>query len=140
MTQGLDRGTLDRLVALGQARGTLTADDLRAALPVERMDVDALVLVMLELEAAGVSVEPEAFGPPTDRPVPVSITLPNPGPGAAPPVREAQAGPSAAFAAPAPAAPAAREPIPEDGADAGGAVLLAGLATVLILGAALLLL
>ncbi|MEE7488023.1 hypothetical protein MOF7_24390 [Methylobacterium oryzae] len=100
MTQGLDRGTLDRLVALGQARGTLTADDLRAALPVERMDVDALVLVMLELEAAGVSVEPEAFDPPTDRPVPVSITLPNPRPGAAPPVREAQAAPGAAFAAP----------------------------------------
>lgn len=63
MTQALDRGTLDRLVALGRDRGLLTADDLRAALPVERMDVDALVLVMLELEAAGVSVEPEAFGP-----------------------------------------------------------------------------
>ncbi|MEE7450138.1 hypothetical protein MRF4_21305 [Methylobacterium radiotolerans] len=36
--------------------------------------------------------------------------------------------------------PPPREPIPEDGADAGRAVLLAGLATVLILGAALLLL
>lgn len=139
MTQVLDRGTLDRLVALGRDRGLLTADDLRAALPVERMDVDALVLVMLELEAAGVSVEPEAFGPPTDRPVPASVTLPAPGSGT-PPVRAAEAGPDAAFAAPASAAPAAAEPIPDDGADAGRAVLLAGLATVLILGAVLLML
>lgn len=139
MTQVLDRGTLDRLVALGRDRGLLTADDLRAALPVERMDVDALVLVMLELEAAGVSVEPEAFGPPTDRPVPASVTLPAPGSGT-PPVRAAEAGPDAAFAAPASAAPAAAEPIPDDGADAGRAVLLAGLATVLVLGAVLLML
>lgn len=140
MTQALDRGTLDRLVALGRDRGLLTADDLRAALPVERMDVDALVLVMLELEAAGVSVEPEAFGPPTDRPVPAAVTLPAPGSGT-PPVRAAEAGPDAAFAAPASAAPAAAEPIPpDDGADAGRAVLLAGLATVLVLGAVLLML
>lgn len=139
MTQVLDRGTLDRLVALGRDRGLLTADDLRAALPVERMDVDALVLVMLELEAAGVSVEPEAFGHPTDRPVPASVTLPAPGSGT-PPVRAAEAGPDAAFAAPASAAPAAAEPIPDDGADAGRAVLLAGLATVLVLGAVLLML
>lgn len=140
MTQVLDRGTLDRLVALGRDRGLLTADDLRAALPVERMDVDALVLVMLELEAAGVSVEPEAFGPPTDRPVPAAVTLPAPGSGT-PPVRAAESGPNAAFAAPASAAPAAAEPIPpDDGADAGRAVLLAGLATVLVLGAVLLML
>ena len=58
-----------------------------------------------------------------------------------PPVRAAEAGPDAAFAAPASAAPAAAEPIPpDDGADAGRAVLLAGLATVLILGAVLLML
>ena len=38
------------------------------------------------------------------------------------------------------AAPAAAEPIPDDGADAGRAVLLAGLATVLVLGAVLLML
>ncbi|MGU3466786.1 RNA polymerase sigma factor region1.1 domain-containing protein [Methylobacterium sp. C33D] len=139
MTQALDRAALDRLVALGRDRGLLTADDLRAALPVEGMEVDALVLVMLELEAAGVSVEPEAFGPPTDRPVPVSVALPPPRPGT-PPVRVAEAGPGAAFAAPASAAPAAPEPIPDDGADAGRTVLLAGLATVLILGAVLLML
>ncbi|MGU3388266.1 RNA polymerase sigma factor region1.1 domain-containing protein [Methylobacterium sp. D53M] len=139
MTQALERATLDRLVALGRDRGLLTADDLRAALPVERMDVDALVLVMLELEAAGVSVEPEAFGPPTDRAVPVSVALPAPRPGT-PPVRDAEAGQGAAFAPPASAAPAAPEPVPDDGADGGRAVLLAGLATVLILGAVLLML
>lgn len=139
MTQALDRATLDRLVALGRDRGLLTADDLRAALPVERMDVDTLVLVMLELEAAGVSVEPEAFGPPTDRAVPVSVTLPPPRPGT-PPVRAAEAGPGASFAPPISAAPAAPEPVPDDGVDAGRAVLLAGLATVLILGAVLLML
>ncbi|MGE8127482.1 RNA polymerase sigma factor region1.1 domain-containing protein [Methylobacterium sp. NPDC080182] len=139
MRQALDRATLDRLVALGRDRGLLTADDLRAALPVERMDVDALVLVMLELEAAGVSVEPEAFGPPNDRAVPVSVALPAPRPGT-PPVRAAEAGQGAAFAPPASAAPAAPEPVPDDGADAGWAVLLAGLATVLILGALLLML
>jgi len=140
MTQALDRATLDRLVALGRARGAITADDLRAVLPVERMDVDALVLVMLELEAAGVSVEPEAFGPPADRPLPVSLTLPAPPPGTAPPVRAAEGGPGAAFAAPPSAVKAALEPNTDDRADAGRAVLLAGLATVLILGAVLLML
>ena len=44
----------------GQA---LTASELQAALPVEGLDVDALVLLMLELEEAGVSVEPDAYGP-----------------------------------------------------------------------------
>lgn len=139
MTQVLDRGTLDRLVALGRDRGLLTADDLRAALPVERMDVDALVLVMLELEAAGVSVEPEAVGPPANRPVSTAVELPAPKPGT-PPDRATEAGYGAAFAAPRSAAAAPPEPIPDDRADASRAVILAGLATVLILGAVLLML
>ncbi len=63
MAAPIDRATLDRLIALGRQRGELTASELQAALPVEALDVDALVLVMLELEAAGVSVEPDAFGP-----------------------------------------------------------------------------
>lgn len=142
MAQTLDRGTLDRLIAVGRTRGALTADDLRAALPVERMDVDALVMVMLELEAAGVSVEPEAFGPPTDRPVSVPVTLPAPPPGAAAPVRAAQAGHGAVSAEPPPAPirPPAPGPVPDDPTDAGRAVLLAGLATVLVLGAVMLML
>lgn len=140
MTQGLDRGTLDRLIALGRSRGAITADDLRTALPVERMVVDALVLVMLELEAAGVSVEPEAVGPPANRPVSTAVELPAPKPGT-PPDRATEAGyGAAAFAAPRSAAAAPPEPIPDDRADASRAVILAGLATVLILGAVLLML
>ena len=139
MTQGLDRGTLDRLIALGRSRGAITADDLRTALPVERMDVDALVLVMLELEAAGVSVEPEAVAPPANRPVSTAVELPAPKPGT-PPDRATEAGYGAAFAAPGSAAAAPPEPIPDDRADASRAVILAGLATVLILGAVLLML
>ncbi|RUP11555.1 MAG: hypothetical protein EKK43_25835 [Methylobacterium sp.] len=139
MTQGLDRGTLDRLIALGRSRGAITADDLRTALPVERMGVDALVLVMLELEAAGVSVEPEAVGPPANRPVSTAVELPAPKPGT-PPDRATEAGYAAAFAAPGSAAAAPPEPIPDDRADASRAVILAGLATVLILGAVLLML
>ncbi len=53
MAAPIDRATLDRLIALGRQRGELTASELQAALPVEALDVDALVLVMLELEAAG---------------------------------------------------------------------------------------
>lgn len=139
MTQGLDRGTLNRLIALGRSRGAITADDLHTALPVERMDVDALVLVMLELEAAGVSVEPEAVGPPANRPVSTAVELPAPKPGT-PPDRATEAGYGAAFAAPGSAAAAPPEPIPDDRADASRAVILAGLATVLILGAVLLML
>lgn len=106
----------------------------------ERMDVDALVLVMLELEAAGVSVEPEAVGPPANRPVSTAVELPAPKPGT-PPDRATEAGYGAAtFAAPRSAAAAPPEPIRDDRADASRAVILAGLATVLILGAVLLML
>lgn len=137
----LDCGTLDRLIALGRARGRLTADDLQAALPVERMDVDALVLVMLELEAAGVSVEPEAFGPPVDRPIPTAIPLAAPDPGRPPAGRIAGAGAAdraGPVSAGAPAAPPDRPA--DDRAGVNRAVLLAGLTTLLILSAVLLIL
>ncbi|MGH1573540.1 RNA polymerase sigma factor region1.1 domain-containing protein [Methylobacterium sp. P31] len=142
MSQTIDRGTLDRLIALGRERGQVSADDLRAALPVERMDVDALVLVMLELEAAGVSVEPEAFGPPADRPVSTALTLPRRDPGIAPPVRRADGVGAAASAGQEPAAPGAAPPTqaPDDRSIVNRAVVLAGLATLLVLGAVLLML
>ncbi|MDP4005667.1 RNA polymerase sigma factor region1.1 domain-containing protein [Methylobacterium sp. NEAU K] len=143
MSQMIDRGTLDRLIALGRARGELTAVDLQAALPVDRMEVDALVLVMLELEAAGVSVEPEAFGPPADRRVPGALTLPEPSPGSPPPIRPAGEAGAPAFAASDPAGirpKAAPERDPEDRAGVTRAVALAGLATLLVLGAVLLML
>ncbi|TXN43658.1 RNA polymerase sigma factor region1.1 domain-containing protein [Methylobacterium sp. WL7] len=142
MTQTIDRGTLDRLIALGRGRGALTADDLQAALPIDRMDVDALVLVMLELDAAGVSVEPEAFGPPVDRAIPGSVILPGQQPGTPPPAL-----PAGGTGAPADAAEprpirsaAAPDRDPDDSRDATRAVALAALATFLILGAVLLML
>ncbi len=53
------------LIALGRVRRReLTASELQAALPVDALDVpNAHVLVILELEEAGCSVEPDAFGP-----------------------------------------------------------------------------
>ena len=142
MSETIDRGTLDRLIVLGRARGELSADDLRAALPVERMAVDDLVLVMLELEAAGISVEPEAFGPPTDRPVSTALTLPARDPGVPPPVRLTDGAGTAASGARDPAPGQAAEPArASDEADgATRAVVLAGLATLVILGAVLLML
>ncbi|MBE7249590.1 MAG: RNA polymerase sigma factor region1.1 domain-containing protein [Actinomycetospora chiangmaiensis] len=142
MSQTIDRGTLDRLIARGRARGELSAEDLRAALPVEQMDVDALVLVMLELEAAGVSVEPDAFGPPAERPLPGSPVLPARDPGPVPPARHADSAGAAATPngdrAGRGAAPP--EPAADDRADVTRAVALAGAATLLVLGALLLML
>jgi hypothetical protein len=140
MSQTIDRGTLDRLIALGRDRGELAAEDLRAALPVERLDVDDLVLVMLELEAAGISVEPEAFGPPADKPLTTALTLPPRDPGPVPPVRAGEGGDAAAAPTDAGSRPAAPQADPDDGAGANRAVALAGLATLLVLGAVLLLL
>ncbi|MFF8803338.1 MULTISPECIES: Rha family transcriptional regulator [unclassified Methylobacterium] len=51
--------------------------EFQASLSVESMDVDALVLMMLELEAAGISVEPKAFGPRAARPVPLAPERPS---------------------------------------------------------------
>ncbi len=86
------------------------------------------------------SVEPEAVGPPRtgrSRPRWNSRTEAR----HAPPDRATEAGyGAAAFAAPRSAAAAPPEPIPDDRADASRAVILAGLATVLILGAVLLML
>ena len=143
MSQTIDRGTLDRLIALGHAQGELSVDDLRAALPVEHMDVDALVLVMLELEAAGVSVEPDAFGPPVERPVTVPPALPAREAGAAHPARHADSAGAAARPA-ADQRTAAPDPLlgtnPEDRAGVNRAVALAGAATLLLLGVLLLML
>ena len=58
------------------------------------MDVDALVLVMLEPEAAGIGVEPEAFGPRADRPVPLAPDPPSAAANASPShTRLAEGGP-----------------------------------------------
>lgn len=65
------------MIALGRKRTELTAEEFQASPSVESMDVDALVLIMLELEAAGISVEPKAFGPRVARPVPLAPERPS---------------------------------------------------------------
>jgi len=55
----IERDTLDRLVELGRRRGRLTSEDLRTALPVERMAAEDIALVVLELEDAGIDVQVE---------------------------------------------------------------------------------
>ncbi len=59
MQAAFDRTTLDRLIALGKSRGGLTPDDLRRALPVDRMSAEDIALVLIELEEAGISVDPD---------------------------------------------------------------------------------
>ncbi|CAO4136347.1 RNA polymerase sigma factor region1.1 domain-containing protein [Methylorubrum extorquens] len=140
MAGTIDRGTLDRLIALGRERGELTVEEFQAALPVSSMDVDALVLVMLELEAAGISVEPEVFRPQAHRPVPLTPELPTPVGDVSPMIaRTAEDSPttarSAAKVAEAPAASGASGE--RTGIDQ--IVLLSGLAAFLILGVVLVL-
>lgn len=141
MAGAIDRATLDRLIALGRERGELTASELQAALPVEALDVDALVLLMLELEDAGVSVEPDAFGPRTDAVVPPGLALATPDPSVPQDARPTGQGDATAAGATAPRS--ITGPRGDEGADAeadaGRAVLLAGAAVLLVLGTILIL-
>lgn len=140
MAGTIDRATLDRLIAQGRERGELTAGELQAALPVDAMDVDALVLVMLELEAAGVSVEPEAFGPRIEAeggPVP-HLKLPDPGTPHATSRDSGRRAPEVAAVAAPVADPDAADARPDEDR-VGRVVLLAGLAVLLILGTVLVL-
>ena len=136
MAGTIDRATLDRLIALGRERGELTASELQAALPVETFEVDALVLVMLELEVAGVSVEPDAFGPRAETDAAPRLTLASPEPGV--PRVIAPTGEGEPVAAAAPAAEAA-EPEADETEPVGRVVLLAGLLVLLVLGTILVL-
>lgn len=137
MAATIDRATLDRLIALGRERGELTASELQAALPVEALDVEALVLVMLELEAAGVSVEPDAFGPRGETVAAPRFTLPAPEAGIPPALEPAGPGGPGHAAEPGPAA-APASPAPAD-EGVGRVVLFAGLGVVLVIGTILLL-
>lgn len=140
MSTPIDRATLDRLIAMGRERGELTADDLQRVLPIDAMDVDALVLVMLELDAAGVSVEPDAFGPRGERLVTAVPDLPAPERGAAvtpvPVGTPDGAGGGAGVGA---TAPAASEQAAGEGS-VDRIVLLSGLAAFFVLAGVLLLL
>lgn len=57
MQPAIDRNTLESLIALGREKGGLTNQDLQAALPTEAMSVEDIVLVVLQLEEAGVSID-----------------------------------------------------------------------------------
>ncbi len=129
MQAAFDRTTLDRLIALGRSRGGLTPDDLRQALPVDRMSAEDIALVLIELEEAGIPVDPDEIllrGGGTPLPA-GAVRLPEPpAPGPAAPVPE-----------PPPAADRGRDggrPGPSVGAARPGgahrAVVLAGLAAL----------
>lgn len=130
MQAAFDRATLDRLVALGRSQGWLGPDDLRRALPVDRMSAEDIALVLIELEEAGISVDPDEALLRTGRPLPPAGTVRLPEPGAEAPPPPAPEAPPAATAPPAPkprdaAAPAAR-------GGAHRAVIWAGLAALVL--------
>lgn len=129
MQAAFDRTTLDQLVALGRSRGELTPDDLRRALPVDRMSAEDIALVLIELEEAGIAVDPDEIllqGGGTPLPA-GAIRLPEPpAPTPAAPVAE----PPTAAAAAATAAAPDRVPPPPARGGAHRAVILAGLAAL----------
>ncbi|AWN49299.1 hypothetical protein DK419_25560 [Methylobacterium terrae] len=130
MQAAFDRTTLDRLIALGRSRGGLTPDDLRRALPVDRMSAEDIALVLIELEEAGVPVDPDEVLLQQGRPLPPAgaIRLPEP-----PPPEAAAPTPESPPAATAASAPAPRRAAP--GPARGGAhraVVLAGLAALVL--------
>ncbi|MEE8627105.1 MULTISPECIES: RNA polymerase sigma factor region1.1 domain-containing protein [Methylobacterium] len=129
MQAAFDRTTLDRLIALGRSRGELTPDDLRRALPVDRMSAEDIALVLIELEEAGIAVDPDEIllqGGGTPLPA-GAIRLPEPPvPAPAAPVVEP---PPAAATAATTSAPDRVSPPPARGG-AHRAVILAGLAAL----------
>ncbi|KAB1077393.1 hypothetical protein [Methylobacterium soli] len=140
MAAGIDKDTLERLIALGQRKGRLSPEDLLTGLPVDRMSAEDIALVVLEIEEAGVPVEVEEtlamLARPGERPsmpVPVAPLPPLP----PPPGGEARLAPQP-IAAQAPAAAEAPARVSTDAAaeraEVNRIVALAGLATLLILG------
>ena len=148
MTGGIETDTLRRLIALGQQKGRLSPEDLLAGLPVDRMSAEDIALVVLEIEEAGVPVELEETltmlaRPMERRPMPDPVAL-APAPPSPPPSGAIRSEPQATAAQP-PAVPAeAPARAPADAAAERAAVnrivALSGLATLLILGAGVLLL
>jgi hypothetical protein len=130
MQTAFDRATLDRLVALGRSQGGLTPDDLRRALPVDRMSAEDIAMVLIELEEAGISVDPDEALLLSGRPLPPAGTVRLPEPRAEGPPPPAPEMPPAATAAPAPG-PRATAPEPARGG-AHRAVIWAGLAALVL--------
>ncbi|AWB20731.1 hypothetical protein DA075_07190 [Methylobacterium currus] len=133
MQAAFDRATLDRLVTLGRSQGGLTPDDLRRALPVDRMSAEDIAMVLIELEEAGIPVDPDDSLL-SGRPLPPAgtVRLPEPEPKPAEGAAPALESPPAATAAPAPAPrPRAAAPGPAGGG-AHRAVAWAGLAALVL--------
>jgi hypothetical protein len=131
MQAAFDRATLDRLIILGRSQGGLGPDDLRRALPVDRMSAEDIAMVLIELEEAGIPVDPdEALLPSGGRPLPPSGTVRLPEPKPAEGATPALESPPAATAAP---APNPREAAPEPArGGAHRAVVWAGLAALVL--------
>ncbi|MET7242168.1 RNA polymerase sigma factor region1.1 domain-containing protein [Methylobacterium sp. EM32] len=134
MPAAFDRATLDRLVALGRSQGGLGPDDLRRALPVDRMSAEDIALVLIELEEAGISVDPDEALLGTGRPLPPAGTVRLPEPGAEAPPPLAPETPPAATAPPAPKPRDAAPPAARGGAHRAvtWAVIWAGLAALVL--------
>jgi len=138
----IDQGTLSRLMAVGRAKGGLTNEDLRAALPVETMSADDIALVVVHLEDAGIPVEldeslltPHGTRAPADV-RPVEILSPEKASTAAPAPGARARSDAVMAAAPGPAKPGSPPPVSRSGwRSAWGlaAVALMILALVLLL-------
>ncbi len=107
----IDETAFRRLQVEGLRKGHLTPDDLKAALPIERMSPEEIARVIVRLQDAGVDVEPEdallaSAGPPRPGPSPgaVRIELDEPVVRAPPP------GPRPLSPAPPPPVPAPTRP------------------------------
>ncbi|MFE1602385.1 RNA polymerase sigma factor region1.1 domain-containing protein [Methylobacterium sp. ID0610] len=129
MQPAIDRASLDRLIARGRAQGQLTTEDLRRDLPISGMSPDAIALLLVELEEAGVPVELEeellAPGRPVRSALPPAAALPR--------QREAAAGPPPAATASTSATAAHGAAAPSPAAtEADKAVILAGIVAVAV--------
>ncbi|GJD63587.1 RNA polymerase sigma factor region1.1 domain-containing protein [Methylobacterium frigidaeris] len=130
MQAAFDRATLDRLVTLGRSQGGLTPDDLRRALPVDRMSAEDIAMVLIELEEAGISVDPDEALLQAGRPLPPSGTVRLPEPKAVEAAAPAIESLPAATAAPTPGPRPAPPPAARGGAHR--AVVWAGLAALVL--------
>ena len=130
MQAAFDRTTLDRLIALGKSQGGLTPDDLRRALPVDQMSAEDIALVLIELEEAGISVDPDEIVTASGRPLPPAGTVRLPEPGAAEAAPPAAEPTKAATAVRAPETRAVAPPKPQGGAHR--AVVWAGVAALVL--------
>ena len=139
MQPAIDRNTLEGLIALGRQRGGLTNQDLQAALPVGTMSAEDIALIVLQLEEAGVPVEPDESllqprpGAAAPRPLPSAEILPFPKRPATLPKPRSRADSSVSRLGGAAASPRTSRPMrPAHWAVAGSVLLVVLIAVVLL--------